>query len=112
MTKDRPIGLRYFWAQKIPKAFISHIEILEKGKVVKERAIRVNHPLRYKGFSFYQSTYDSINGEWSGLAVVRDPGTRVIFTSSVMIMLGLIQSIYFRPSRRKKRKCEDEKQEP
>jgi cytochrome c biogenesis protein len=112
MTKERPIGLKYFWAQKVPKAFISHIEILEKGKVVKEQAIRVNHPLRYKGFSFYQSTYDSINGEWSGLAVVRDPGTRVVFASSVMIMLGLIQNIYFHPSRRKKRKIEDEKQEP
>ena len=111
MTKERPIGLKYFWAQKVPKAFISHVEILEKGKGVKERAIRVNHPLRYKGFSVYQNTYDSIDGKWSGLAVVRDPGTAVIFTSIVMILLGLMQNIYFHPTRRKKRKFEDEAKE-
>ena len=103
MTKERPIGLGYFWVQKVPKAFISHVEILEKGIVVKEQSIEVNHPLRYKGFSFYQSTYDSIDGEWSGLAVVKDPGTAVIFTSIIMIMIGLIQNIYFHPTRKKRR---------
>ena len=111
MTEARPIGLKYLWAQDVPKAFISHVEILENGKVVKERAIEVNHPLRYKGFAIYQASYDSIEEKWSGLAVVRDPGTAIIFTSIVMIMLGLMQNIYFHPARRKKRKFEDEVKE-
>jgi cytochrome c biogenesis protein len=106
MTKERPIGLKYFWAQDIPKAFISDVEILEKGSMVKEQAIEVNHPLRYKGFSIYQASYDSLEEKWSGLTVVKDPGTAVIFTSIVMIMLGLIQNIYFHPTRKKKRALE------
>ncbi len=106
MTKERPIGLKYVWAQSVPNAFISHVEILEKGILVREQDIRVNHPLRYKGFSFYQSTYDSIDAKWSGIAVVRDPGTAVIFTSIVMIMFGLVQNIYFHPMRKKKRTLE------
>ncbi len=106
MTKERPIGLKYIWAQDVPKAFISHVEILEKGILVREQAIRVNHPLRYKGFSFYQATYDSIEEKWSGMAVVRDPGTVLIFASIVMIMLGLTLNIYFHPARKKNRKLE------
>ena len=107
MTKERPIGLQYQWAQRMPKAFISHVEILEAGKVVREQAILVNHPLRYKGFSLYQASYDSIDEKWSGLDVVRDPGTGVVFLSIVMIMLGLTQNIYFHPSRTNKRKIEE-----
>ncbi len=107
MTQERPIGLQYLWAQDIPKAFISHVEILEKGKVIREQAIRVNHPLRYKGYSFYQSSYDSIEEKWSGLEVVQDPGTAVVFLSIVMIMLGMTQNIYFHPSRIKNRKLEE-----
>ena len=106
MTKERPIGLKYIWAQDVPKAFISHVEILEKGSVVKERAIEVNHPLRYKGFAIYQASYDSQEEKWSGFAVVKDPGTGVVFASIIMIMLGLIQNIYFHPARKKKRTLE------
>ena len=100
MTEGRHIGLQYVWAQSVPKAFISHVEILEKGAVVRTQAIRVNHPLRYKGFSFYQATYDSLEEKWSGLDVVRDPGTGVVFLSIVMIMLGLTLNIYFHPARK------------
>lgn len=107
MTPERPIKLRYVWAPNIPKTFISHVEIIEEGKPVKEQAIRVNHPLRHKGFSIYQNTYDPVAGEWSGFAVVRDPGTVVIFASITIIMIGLIWNIYFHPERKKKLAWED-----
>jgi cytochrome c biogenesis protein ResB len=87
------------------------VEILEKGSVVKEQTIRVNQPLRYKRFSIYQASYDSVNGKWSGLTVVKDPGTKVVFAGIFMILLGLMQNIYFHPSRGKKRKLEDEVKE-
>lgn len=102
MTKDRPIGLKYVLPPDVPKAFISHVEILEKGSVVKTQAIRVNHPLRYKGFAFFQASYDSLDEKWTGLDVVQDPGTGLVFSSIVMIMLGLTLNIYFHPNRKKK----------
>jgi len=106
MTKERPIGLKYHWDQTVPKAFISHVEVLEEGKVVRAQAIRVNHPLRYKRFSVYQASYDSQEEKWSGFAVVKDPGTGTVFASIVMIMLGLTLNIYFHPTRKKKRALE------
>jgi cytochrome c biogenesis protein len=40
-----------------PKAYFSDLEILEEGKVVVAKTIRVNEPLRHKGISFYQATF-------------------------------------------------------
>jgi len=40
-----------------PKAFISDLVVLEKGKEILSKTIAVNHPLSYKGITFYQSSY-------------------------------------------------------
>lgn len=40
-----------------PKEFRSDVRLLEGGKQVLEGAIRVNHPLTFKGISLYQSDY-------------------------------------------------------
>ncbi|MFH2124391.1 MAG: cytochrome c biogenesis protein ResB [Pseudomonadota bacterium] len=47
-----------FYDNGMPKAYRSHLSILENGKVVKEKAIVVNDPLSYKGITFYQSSYE------------------------------------------------------
>jgi cytochrome c biogenesis protein len=40
-----------------PRDYRSYVSILEEGHLVLQEAIRVNHPLRYQGISFYQATY-------------------------------------------------------
>ncbi len=40
-----------------PKDYVSTIEVIEDGKKVQEKKIRVNDPLYYKGMRFYQSSY-------------------------------------------------------
>jgi cytochrome c biogenesis protein len=47
-----------FYDNGMPKAYRSHLSILEDGKVVTEKAIVVNNPLSYKGITFYQSSYE------------------------------------------------------
>lgn len=46
-----------FYESGMPKSYRSQLTILEKGKVVTEKAIVVNDPLTYKGITFYQSSY-------------------------------------------------------
>ncbi|MEA3467187.1 MAG: cytochrome c biogenesis protein ResB [Thermodesulfobacteriota bacterium] len=41
----------------MPKAYRSHLTVLEDEKVVLEKKIVVNDPLTYKGITFYQSSY-------------------------------------------------------
>ena len=100
---DKSLSFRYVWAPEIPKAFISRVEVLENGKKILEQAIEVNKPLRYKGYSIYQATYDTQEEKWSGFDVVKDPGTGLVYCSILLIMFGLIQSIYLGPFLKKRK---------
>lgn len=40
-----------------PKSFTSNLAIIENGKEVLKKTISVNDPLKYKGITFYQSSY-------------------------------------------------------
>jgi len=46
-----------FYEKGVPKEYLSDLSILEKGKEILSAPVRVNHPLRYRGFKFYQTTY-------------------------------------------------------
>ncbi|MCD6292834.1 MAG: cytochrome c biogenesis protein ResB, partial [Deltaproteobacteria bacterium] len=45
-----------------PKEYSSDLVIYDKGKLVKEKIIEVNHPISYQGFTFYQSSYGAYGG--------------------------------------------------
>ncbi|UCD78055.1 MAG: cytochrome c biogenesis protein ResB, partial [Desulfobacterales bacterium] len=49
-----------FYKTGAPKEFRSSLTILEAGRPVRQQDIIVNDPLRYKGISFYQSSYGSL----------------------------------------------------
>jgi cytochrome c biogenesis protein len=40
-----------------PKDYVSSVEVIENGKTVLEKEIRVNDPLSYRGIQVYQATY-------------------------------------------------------
>ncbi len=63
-----------FYESGMPKSYRSQLTILEKGKVVTEKAIVVNDPLSYKGITFYQSSYQ---GYQDFLVTVTDKKTGV-----------------------------------
>ncbi|MCX8117567.1 MAG: cytochrome c biogenesis protein ResB [Desulfobacterota bacterium] len=46
--------------EKIVKEYMSDLTVLEEGKEVLKRTIEVNHPLQYRGLTFYQSSYGTI----------------------------------------------------
>ncbi len=46
-----------YYPNGIPKEYQSTLTILEDGKKVLTKTIEVNHPLKYKGYVFYQSSY-------------------------------------------------------
>lgn len=51
-----------FYKNGSPKEFRSDLQFLADGKVLKEGALRVNHPITFQGITFYQSTYGEIPG--------------------------------------------------
>ena len=66
-TKEIPLGFSLkckdfqvsFYPSGQPKDYVSSLEVIENGKVVKEKEIRVNDPLSYKGVNVYQASYGS-----------------------------------------------------
>ncbi len=49
-----------FYDTGAPKEFRSSLTVLEQGRPVLKKDIIVNDPLRYKGISFYQSSYGNL----------------------------------------------------
>ena len=51
-----------FYDSGAPKEYTSDLVILEDGQEKVHKRIEVNHPLSYRGYTFYQSSYGSAGG--------------------------------------------------
>ncbi|MDI9384341.1 MAG: cytochrome c biogenesis protein CcsA [Verrucomicrobiota bacterium] len=74
----------------IPKDFSSRVRLVhpEAGED-REVLIYMNHPLRYGGFTFYQSGFDN-DDQTTILQVVKNPSWLLPYVSCLMVTLGLI----------------------
>lgn len=93
----------YQWASRLPKDFISKVTVLQDDKEVLRNDIKVNFPLRFGGYSFFQSSYDRENLSWSGLQINNDPGVPVVYTGFLLLLLGLSIIFYVNPLIKRKR---------
>lgn len=71
-----------------PKQYTSYLDI--GGK---ELQTSVNHPCRYKGYRIYQSGYDSVNGRYSVLKIVRDPWLPIVALGALLLAIAAILSL-------------------
>lgn len=79
----------------ISKSFKSLVTISD-GKLNTNYTIQMNLPLRYKGFTFYQSSFsENSNGESSELAVVKNSGELIPYISTIIITLGLLIHLFY-----------------
>ncbi len=86
------------------KDFKSKLRVIDNGKTVIEKTIEVNDPLKYKGYSFYQSSYDPKAGKYTGLQVSKDPGIPVVYAGFSTLCFGIIFIFYIKPFLRRKAK--------
>lgn len=91
--------LRYRFEPARIKQFASEVEVLEEGRVVASRRIAVNTPLRWKGWTLYQSGYDRERDGVSVLQVSHDPGTPVVYAGFILMPLGLLLTALDRRSK-------------
>lgn len=77
------------------KEFRSRVAVIEDDtRVVLTKEVRVNHPLRYKGYAFYQSGYNPKDLDWTGLEVSRDPGLPLVYAGFFLLNAGVIVIFY------------------
>jgi cytochrome c biogenesis protein ResB len=76
--------------------YISELQIIKGDKVVAEKDIEVNHPLRFGGYHFYQSSYDDKAGQFTVLQVVSDTGLYFVYAGFWMLCIGVIWHMWLR----------------
>ena len=81
--QSQPLGFRLrldqfsvsFYSSGAPKEFKSTVTILDEARPVLTESVRVNHPLTYKGISFYQSSY-GVAGVRKAVLTIQDRVSR------------------------------------
>ena len=77
------------------KDYISKVDVVKDGVVVKSADIEVNHPLYYNGFHFYQYSYDDKQHQYTILQVVSNTGLSTVYAGFAAICLGIIWYFWF-----------------
>ncbi len=78
------------------KAYVSHVTAAQ-GATRVQRAIAVNDPFTFNGWTLYQVNYNPEDPTYSGLEAVYDPGVFWVFTGFTLISLGVFYIFYVEP---------------
>ncbi len=80
------------------KAFHSDV-IIHDGALSWPARIEMNQPLRYRGYTLYQSAFiDRGEGEFSVLAVSKDAGQFIPYLGTLVLTIGLLLHLFIRRS--------------
>jgi len=84
--------------------YIATLTVVENGKDVFTDRVEVNHPLRHKGYRFYQSSFNDRRtdeqGRWTTvLSIRKDKGSPFVWAGIIIVSLGLLIGLYFVPRR-------------
>ncbi|MFQ5964458.1 MAG: cytochrome c biogenesis protein ResB [Candidatus Scalinduaceae bacterium] len=101
---DNNFALLYERSGMAVKDYKSKLRVLEDGKTVLSKTIEVNDPLKYKGYVFYQSSYDPEGERYTGLQVTRNPGLSVVYSGFILLCVGVVFIFYVKPFLRRKLK--------
>ena len=70
------------------------MSVLENGEIKARKAVKVNDPLRYRGYTVYQASYDESTRRSSGFMVKKDPGVPVVYAGFLLLCLGMTLRVY------------------
>lgn len=90
-----PVGNFAITYHRPIKDYISKVDVLKSGQVVKSFDIEVNHPLNYGGFDFYQNSYDDKQHQYTVLQVVSNSGLNIVYIGYAAVCLGVFWYFWF-----------------
>lgn len=89
------------------KAYSSRVRIYD-GNSQWESLISMNDPLRYKGYTFFQSSFIATpSGDISVLAVVWNAGRTFPYISGILMSIGIIIHLFVRKKTKRKGKMKN-----
>jgi hypothetical protein len=75
----------------------AHLLFLEEGEVVYSGVARVNHPVEFRGYSFYQSDWNKDDPTYSGIQVIRNPSWLVVNLGLLAVIVGVLFTFFVKP---------------
>ncbi|MFH1741563.1 MAG: cytochrome c biogenesis protein ResB [bacterium] len=94
------------------KSYNSTLSVVDNGRAVRRKTIVVNKPLRYKGYTFYQSDWDKEQESYTILEVKKDPGDEIFYVGGTLLILGVIIIFYVNPLLRRRKMNSEALAEP
>ncbi len=91
--KLRDFELERYPGSMAPSSYASEVTVIENGKKVMDYRIYMNHVLDYKGFRFFQSSYD-MDEKGTVLSVNHDPGTLITYIGYFLLGFGLLINLF------------------
>ena len=79
----------YYTGTKAPRQFTSNLIIGDE-----KMSVSVNHPLSYKGYTFFQDGYDPVAGRYTVLQVVRDPWLPLVYLGMLLLAVGSVMLLF------------------
>ncbi|WP_456391875.1 cytochrome c biogenesis protein CcsA [Nitratifractor sp.] len=95
--KLRDFQLERYPGSMAPSSYASEVTVLEKDRSFDYR-IYMNHPLDFRGYKFFQSSYDP-DEKGTILSVNDDPGKWPTYLGYILLALGLIWNLFDPKSR-------------
>ena len=93
----------------LPKSFKSTVYLID-GNIKQKNIIQMNEPLRYKNYTFYQSSFSEGKiGKTTNLAVVKNYGRIFPYLSSIILCFGLLIHLFINSTQLFKKYNEVEK---
>lgn len=87
---------------EMAKSYSSRVRVID-GATTWEALISMNEPLRYKGYTLYQSSFMSTpQGDMTVLAVVKNVGRAFPYISGLALSLGIIIHLFVRRRKNKR----------
>ncbi len=91
--------LRHYPGSMQPSSYDSYLSIYStNGKFLFKYHLYMNHILVYKGYRFYQASYD-MDGQGSIISVNHDPGMYITYFGYLLMAIGFFWSMVYRKSR-------------
>jgi hypothetical protein len=96
------VALLDFESQKYPGStmaatYQSRLRVDDPERGVSEHVVAMNHPLHYRGYTFFQSSFAEGERMTSVLSVSRAPGLPLVYFGTVVLTLGVAWMFYGKP---------------
>lgn len=76
--------------------YFGSLGVMQSGKVLRQKVIRVNDPLHYGGYYFYLKSYDPHHGSFTVLSVASDSGRGLVFSGYLLLCAGAFWKFWLR----------------